>query len=917
MEFQLLGPVSINGSDGPLPIGPAKRRSLLAMLLLRAGRAVSVDTLTEVLWDEEPPQHARTVIQGHVWRLRGLLAQADAESYGVRLTTLGGAYHLDLPETLLDAHRFEELVALGRRADDPGDRAALLAEALALWQGPALASAYPSPLLRSAAHTLEEARLEAVELLADAYADAGQYERAARLLRPETGAHPLRESLAAGLVRVLHRADRSPEALEVYHATRRVLADELGVEPGADLSAAYTSALGPGTTPRPPAPTGPARSAGTVRGELPKYAPCLLPRVPRAFHGRGAESAALSEACAGSDGPVVVVTGPAGVGKTALTLHWAAAHRTAFPDGTLHADLRGFSDAPDAEPAELLREFLSALGVPPRRVPESAAAVGALFRELTARRRLLVVLDNARTSAQVRPLLPAGPGCVTVVTSRTGLTGLVASDAARVVPVDVLGAEDSVALLARVLGAARTDAEPDAARRVAELCGGLPLALRVAAARLAARPDWSLVTLADRLADAYQRLALLAAEDIGVASALRLTTAHLPADAARHFTALGHHPGLHVDRFSAAALAGSTPLEAAVALDRLVAAHLLTETGPDRYELHDLVRLYARGLDHDPAARDLARLRLYDHCVATALAAVEVAEPGGEPAFVLPDDHRQPVAVRDFTSREEALGWFAAERDDLALIAAAARAAGRPERAWRIAVTQWPFVVWRVRSDWAPTLEAALADTRACADPYAESRVLTLLGWVLTEEGRTEEALARLRAAPGLAARAGDVLGEATALVNLAVALLDGAGDGERLSAARDACTRALRLATAADDAHTRMLALQHLARIHLTAGRHQEAFDAAQEALGLGPEHEAVSRRVLLRTWQGEALLGLGATEAGARRLIEAAREAEETGYDEGAVTALDALLRMAAPTDSPDLRRRHAAARARIRAR
>ncbi|MFJ9446784.1 BTAD domain-containing putative transcriptional regulator [Kitasatospora sp. NPDC101235] len=906
MEFQVLGPVSVSGSDGPLPLGPAKRRSLLAMLLLRANVAVSVDTLTEALWDDEPPLHARTVIQGHVSRLRALLAGVDASAYGVELSTRGSAYHLELPETLLDAHRFEGLVALARRATDPGDRAALLTEALDLWQGPALAGAYPSPLLRSAAHTLDEARLAAVELLADTYVVGGEHERAVQLLRPETGAHPLREPLAARLVEALHHAGRSSEALDAYQRARQVLSDELGVAPGAELTAAFTLALGPDSAP-------------VARADAPQpalepvqFRPNLLPRTPRGFHGRTAESAALTAAAAGPDGPVVVVTGPAGVGKTALAVRWAAGRHSDFPDGTLYADLRGFSDTSDPEPAELLREFLVALDVPPRRMPESADAAGALFRSLTAELRLLVVLDNARTSAQVRPLLPTGPGCVTVVTSRARLAGLVASDAARILALDVLATDDSVALLTRLLGERRTAAEPQAARRTAELCGGLPLALRVAAARLVELPALGLASLADRLADERQRLALLAVEDIGVASALRLTTAHLPVDAAQLFTALGHHPGTHVDRFSAAALAGTTPPDAARALDCLVAAHLLTETAPGCYVLHDLVRLYARGQSHDPAARTAARLRLYDHCVATALSASEAAEPGGEPAFMQPHDFQQPPAVRDFTSREEALGWFAAERDDLALIAAAARAEDRPERAWRIAVTQWPLVVWRVLADWAPTLEAALADARACADPYAEARVLTLLGWVLAEEGRTAEAVRHLRVAPELAARAGDVLGEATALVNLAAALPD-----DEPGAAETACTRALALATEADDAHTRMLALQHLARIHLGAGRHRQAYEAAEVALGLGPEHEAVARRVLLRTWQGEALAGLGDTVAGRRCLAQAALEAEQTGYDAGAVTALDALLRIADQDELPELRRRHAAAHARIRER
>ncbi|WP_159047661.1 hypothetical protein [Streptomyces sp. WM6378] len=474
-----------------------------------------------------------------------------------------------------------------------------------------------------------------------------------------------------------------------------------------------------------------------------------------------------------------------------------------FPDGSLYADLRGFSDTSDPEPAELLREFLVALDVPPCRMPKSADAAGVL-RSLTAELRLLVVLDNARTSAQVRPLLPTGPGCVTVVTSRARLTGLVASDAARVLALDVLATDDSVALLTRVLGEHRTAAEPQAARRTAELCGGPPA--RTAGRRRSARGTPRPRPRLPRRPARRRAPAARVARRRGHRRRLRAAAHRRPPPRRRRAAVHRARPSPgHARRPVQRRRARRHALpDAARALDRLVTAHLLTETAPGRYVLHDLVRLHARGQSHDPAARTAARLRLYDHCVATALSASEAAEPGGEPAFVQPDDFQQPPTVRDFTSREEALGWFAAERDDLALIAAAARVEDRPERAWRIAVTQWPLVVWRVLADWAPTLEAALADARACADPYAEARVLTLLGWVLAEEGRTAEAVRHLRVAPELAARASDVLGEATALVTLAAALPD-----DEPGAAETACTRARALATEADDAHTRMLALQ------------------------------------------------------------------------------------------------------------
>ncbi|RPK94063.1 BTAD domain-containing putative transcriptional regulator [Streptomyces sp. ADI98-10] len=935
MEFRLLGTVSVETLTGPLPLGPAKRRSLLAALLLSANTPVSVGRLTDCLWDDEPPSQARGVIQGHVSRLRALLAGADAEAYGVELATLGDAYVLRAPETLLDTQRFEELLMLARQQRGPDDAVLMLKEALSLWQGPALSGAFAGQPLRVAAHSLEESRLATVEHLSRAYGALGEHHRAAALLTAETAAHPLRESLAAELMLALFRAGRQSEALDRFHRTRRLLADELGIDPGHELADAYALILrgapGPPSADPPDGPTpspaagppgaggqshgagGQSRGAGEgretdspapPRPPFPAVHPSpagephpvdLLPRAPRGFHGRAAELAALSRSAAG-EAPVCLVTGPAGVGKTALALQWAHRNPALFPDGRLFADLRGFSAAGEPALIDVLREFLLALGVSPRRVPESVPAAAALFRSLTARRRLLVVLDNARDSATVRTLLPGGADCVTLVTSRHRLEGLIASDAARPVPLDTLETDDGTALLAGVLGEERVLAEPVAARRLSELCGGLPLALRVTAARLAGRPGWTLAALAGELADERGRLAYLDVDDTGVAAALRLTVQHLPPGTVHQFARLGHHPGGHYDPYAAAALAGTDPVTARAALEQLAAAHLVTETAPGRWVLHDLVRLYARSLD--PASAREALVGVLDHCIATALAAADTAEPGGEPCFVLPADYRRPSAVQDFADRAEAMRWLATEREDLALTALAAREAGLDDRAWRIILLQWPQMVWRARDSWSPLLELALESARAEKDAYAESRVLTLLGWVMTEEGRTAEAAALLERSPVLAREAGDPLGEATALVNLALVQAElGA-----LPTALENCARAVELAEG--DPHTEMLTLQHLARMHLTAHRPEEALACARAALDLGPEHEEAGRRSLLLAVCGEAQLALGDEEDGVRLLDRAAREAERAGYDEGAVRALEALLRVSARTD---FRRRH----------
>ncbi|WP_138907217.1 AfsR/SARP family transcriptional regulator [Streptomyces chryseus] len=908
MEFRLLGAVCVATEAGELPLGPAKRRSLLAALLLRPNCPVTVEQLTRTLWDCEPPPRARSVIQGHVSRLRVLFAGADAGTYGVELVTQGAAYVLRMPETLLDAHRFEELVTLARGRRAPADAVAMYQEALSLWQGPALTGAYPSPPLQAAAHALEELRLATVESLASAYARLGEHARAAAVLRAEAGNHPLRESLSAALMRALQRAGRRSEALDWFHRTRRLLADELGVDPGRELADAYAVALrgeGDDAEEAPVPPAVPATAHGP--SAAPPDGPVdLLPRVPRGFHGRAAELIALSRAAAG-EAPVCLVTGPAGVGKTALVVHWAHRNRAAFPGGLLYADLRGFSDTGEPAHLEVLREFLLALGVAPRRVPETTTGASALFRSLAASRRLLVVLDNARGSDQVRELLPGGARCVTVVTSRYRLRGLIASDAARPVPVDVLEPQDSTALLAAVLGKERVRAEAVAARRLAELCGGLPLALRVAAARLADQPDWSLSAMTTELSDESRRLSLLDVEDTGVRAALRLTVRRLPEDVAHHFAHLGRHPGTHVDRYTAAALAGTDPVTAEAALDKLTAAHLVTRTAPGRWTLHDLVRLYARGLDAGPDAL----VRVLDHSVATALGAAGAAEPGDESCFELPVGFRVPAAVREFADRDGAMAWYAAERDDLALAAAAARAAGLHGRTWRIVLAQWPQMVWRVLDGWSPLLETALEAARADGDERAESRVRALLGWVLTEEGRTEEALAHLEAAPALAARADDRCGEATALVNLSLAQ---AALGSPQEAA-EGCERAALLAREAGSPHTERLALYHLARHRLAAGQWCAALGTSVDALALDGESDAsAASRTLLLTVAGEALLGMGDEAEGVRRLEDAAREAESSGYDEGAVRALGALLRVSADVG---LRARYDTAMLRLMAR
>ncbi|MEU9042947.1 MULTISPECIES: BTAD domain-containing putative transcriptional regulator [unclassified Kitasatospora] len=926
MDFRLLGSVAAVAADGrELPVGSAKRRSLLAMLLLNPGAPVAVDRLTETLWDEEPPRHSRTVIHNHVSGLRALLAAHDAPAGGVELVTDGGAYLLRVPDLAVDTARFEHLLRSARSTPDTAETVAALREALALWRGPALAGTAPSVPLQCAAHALEELRLAAVEELARAHGRLGDHGAAAGVLSTEATMNPLRESLVAALILALGRAGRRSEALDWFHRTRRALAEELGIDPGPELVEAYDSLLRtdaaslrpdrvppprvatvgglasvpdpvPAHAPAPAAPAAapvpapmptPAAGAATAPADAarpPRATPWPFPRRPRGFSGREDELAALDRATTGP-GAIAVVTGGAGIGKTTLALYWAHRRQDDFPDGRLFVDLCGHSPLPERSTPAVLRELLLGLGLPAEQMPATPEAMAARYRELTADRRMLIVLDNARRSDQVRPLLPDGEDCVTLVTSRDRLGGLVASDAARPVPLAELSSPQAVTLLAATLGADLVAAEPEAAARLAGLCDGLPLALRLAAARVATGPARDLAVLADELADEQGRLGILDIEDTSVAAALALTVQHLSDPARRMFHRLGAHTGTTLDSRTAAALADCRPGEASGALGQLATAHLIVEIGRDAYTLHDLVRLYARSLPGE--VDDEVLPRLLDHLLNTLLVACDAAEPGSEPCCTPPAGSRRPADVRPFPDRESALAWYAAERDTLRGAVEAAVAAGLHDRAWRLVLLQWPLIVWQVRDGWVPLLEHGLAAAEADHDPAAQSRARALLGWVLLEEGRHEQALVHLERAPDLAAQAGDGTAQAVALMNLAVAL----GRYGRNARVRGLLVRALSLSERAARADLVALARQHLAQECLTAGTPEEAAHHAARGLAVAEPPFPAARRVLLLTLYGRALAATGHPEEAAHHLDAAVREARAHRFGEGEAGALAAL--------------------------
>ncbi|MFE2145683.1 BTAD domain-containing putative transcriptional regulator, partial [Streptomyces sp. NPDC059456] len=695
MDFRLLGPVSAFSGRAEVPLGPPKRRALFALLVLADGTPVGAERITEALWDDRPPTHARTVVYGHVSALRALL-RTDRDT---DVVTRDGGYALHAAPDAVDLWRFRELVRRSA-APPPGKHPAeLLRQGLELWRGPALTGVGDTPLLTTAADRLVEEHLAALEQFAAALHTCGRGAEALALLRPAAERHPLRESLIAAVVRALHQADRQADAVSLYRRTQRRLARELGVDPGAALSEAYLALLRarppqpprrPAATPAPPgrvhgpppprgqaspphgpapahpqtaphgqaashgqpappllphgptpanqpapphghaatdgqpappllphgqaaahgptpanqpappqgqaAPPAPAHGPGAAHGQAPAHrpgvadrqaaaepaaaavsptapaapaVPFLLPRAPAGFVSRADDLAQLTRTARSGGAPLSVITGPAGVGKTSLAVHWAYAHAADFPDGILYADLRaGEPDGTGPRTTGVLNDFLQALGIPEEQLPTRSRAVEHLYRATLAGRRTLVLLDNARDSGQVRPLLPGTPGCTVLVTSRNRLEGLVATDCARLLPLRRMAPADGVRVLRTVIGDDRVAAEPAAAEELSVLCDGLPLALRLAAARLAARPRLALRAMADALVDEHQRLSLLSGEDLGVGATLRMSVQQLPPDAALLFRRLALHVGSELDAGGAAARGGAGPRPAPRAAGR-------------------------------------------------------------------------------------------------------------------------------------------------------------------------------------------------------------------------------------------------------------------------------------------------------------------------------------------------------------
>jgi DNA-binding SARP family transcriptional activator len=938
IEFRVCGPVEVIQRDRPVDLGGPRGRGVVAALLLEANRVVSVDHLVAAVWSGEPPSTARVQIQNRVSQLRRAFAARDAPDV---IVTSGSGYRINVDDGQLDAQRFDRLVADAdtflTRADHAGSRTAL-SDALSLWRGAAL-DGLLAPTFVAAARRLEERRAEAEAKRIELDLHAGRAAEVLPELTTLVTAHPYRERLRGYQMLALFRAGRRAEALQVFREMRGELAEQLGIDPGPDLQRLHESIL-----------RGDERRATTYALRLIPVTlatPAVIPsaravRVPRqlpadvaAFTGRGLELDVLDSLLADDSGEpatsivISVVAGTPGVGKTALAVHWA--HRVAdgFPDGQLYVNLRGYDPDLPLAPADVLVRFLTALGIAESDMPHEIDDLAARYRSLVAYRRMLVVLDNASSVEQVRPLLPGSGSCTVVVTSRDTLAGLVARDGARRIDLDLMPAADAQALLRRLIDD-RVDSEPEAAAALAELAARLPLALRLVAELAVTRPTTPLAALAAELSDLQYRLTHLdpgGDPHTAVTAVFSWSVRQLAPPAARVFALLGLHPGGDFDAYAAAALADLGLRDARRALDQLARAYLVRRLDVDRYSMHDLLRAYAAQLASSGETRQ-ALGRLFDYYLATASAAIDHLYPADADRRPRVNSAATPVPV--LADLDAARTWLEAERRVLTATAAYTATRGWPTHAVQLSSTLARYLgagyltdallvhgnarsaarqigdqagevrataslgateFWLGRFEPAAEhLRAALAGFREVGDEVGAARTLGDLGNIDLSLGRYDAALDHHRRARLLLRRAGDRSGEAVAVSNTGTTFSRLEQFTRSAAYHRRACALFREAGNAAGEAQ----ALNNLGGAEQRLGRYKAAERHLLQSLDL-------HRRAGNRSGEGSALFNLGAVEqrlgryeAAEAHLRYALDLHRQTGFRFGEALCLDRLGRV-----------------------
>jgi DNA-binding SARP family transcriptional activator/tetratricopeptide (TPR) repeat protein len=907
VEFRLLGPVQLRIDGRPVDIGPARQRTVLAVLLLGGPAPVPTDTFIRRVWGDRPPERARDVLYTYVTRLRRALRVAE----GARVRRERGGYVIEVDPDAVDADRFIRLLAAARRGAGPptagaaaelAARVARYREALALWRGTPLEGLTGDWVEQTRGH-LDRQRLTALVECFELELARGNHAAVVDELSDLVAADPTVEPLVSHLMLALYRGGRQAEALDAFRGARRALTERHGVEPGTALADRQRAILV--KDPALDLPTGMEPAADTAAQTAPKPAPVAarprtvpaqLPPDPAGFTGRAEPLAALDRAgAAARDGAGVVVaavSGMAGIGKTTLAVHWAHRQRAAFPDGQLYVNLHGFDPHGAAvQPAEAVRGFLDALGVPGSRVPAGLPAQVGLYRSLLADRRMLVLLDNARDAEQVRPLLPGSGTALVLVTSRTLLDGLVAIDAARPVPLGELSFDEGRALLAHRLDDARVRAEPAAVDDIVTACAGLPLALAIAAARAATNPTRPLADLARQLRAARTDLDAFAGQDAAadVRSVFSLSYGQLAPAARRLFRLLGLHPGPDVTLDAAATAGGVARSTARSLLADLTGAHLLTEERPGRYAFHDLLRAYAHErclAEDDAVAREAATTRLLDHYLHTGHRAALLEHPGRAPLRLPPP--AAGVVVGDLTGRDDALAWLAADRRALVGAVELAAAAGHDLTSWRLGWTLTYLLARRGKwVEWAAVQETTAAAATRAGELRLAAQSHRDLARAYAWLGRFDAAHDHLDRALDLCGRLGDAPGAARVWM-LTCWLLEQQG---RYADALANARRALRVFAAEGDEQGHADALNLVGWHCTTTGLHRRALHYCGRALVRQRRRGSLFGEA--NTWDslGHAHLRLGNLDKAARcyrRALDLFRLVDDRYHEAGALTRL-----------------------------
>lgn len=862
LSFQVLGPLKVSVDGRSLPLRSARQRTILAVLLLTPGRVVSVESLADAVWHGDPPVTARNQIAICVSALRKTFRD-EAGVDGLIETVLPG-YVLHTEGHYVDvADLYESAAAAGAAAEagDPGAAAARFEDALALWSGPVL-DGLDGGALTGVVSRLTELRIDLAEEYAAVQLQQGRYRSVVANLAPVVAEHPLREHARAVLMRAYHLSGRRSEALDCYREGRRILIAELGVEPGAELQELHRTVL---------EGDGPAPVRAAAPAAAPDAVPRQLPMPPEPFVGREAELDLLERLVqpvpvhgGGLPVRIAAVCGAAGVGKSTLALHWADRVAERFPDGQIYLDLQGphWHGGP-VTPEAALDGALRALGVPGASIPAGLEDRAALYRATLDGRRLLVVLDNARSLDQIRPLLPGRGPARAVFTSRDPLSGLAGAFAAVRVELHAMSPAESLNLLAATIGDRRVAAEPEAARRLVDLCDRLPLALRIVATRLLSDHRWSLRRMAARMEDRRERLDVVSPGESGVRSSLWLSYRALSVQAARLYRQLSMLDVPDVPAWIGAPVLGVTPGVSQELLHQLAGAQLLescpAQGGGTRFRIQDLMRLFAqeRCLAEDSAQeREQTLDRVFSAMLTLVYAAGEQLYGKSEGAPHVPAHTPQVPGETVSELVADPIEWFEGERELLGALVAQAARGGQAGRAWILAVGSVPFFETRnYLEDWRRTAECALEGAQRAGDTRGAGTMLRSLGTLAIYQRRYEEARERLLTALTHLEHSDDTQGRAIVRRNLAVCARF---SGDLAEAAR-CCEESLVLFRRAGDSSGLSHALGLLAQIEIEQGNPERGVELSNQAIEVSYKAGSLRSRTQNLYRLAEALLGAG----------------------------------------------------------